>query len=160
MPGLGALNGNSDASLASVGSVSCASAGNCAAGGAWGWPYSWAFVVSEKNSVWGQATGVPGLGPLVGGRWASTGPVSCRASPGNCGVGGDYENIPGTSTGTFVDFLRNGSWNQATNVPGLRAFKKSEDADLSSVSCGSANHCTAAGNFFDRHHHLEGFVTQ
>jgi len=59
VPGLAALNVGG---AAEVTSVSCASAGNCAAIGQYGsrggLPL---FVVSEKNGVWGQAIEVPGL---------------------------------------------------------------------------------------------------
>ncbi len=91
MPGLGALN---KGHLAAVHSVSCASAGNCAAGG-----YYYAdggqraFVASEKNGVWGQAIEVPGLGALNTGGDADVYSVSC-ASAGNCAAGGRYLTTP------------------------------------------------------------------
>src|SRR6266702_1479497 len=62
VPGLGALNTGGDAQVLSV---SCGSAGNCAAGGYYGPAgHGQGFVVSEKNGVWGQAIEVPGLGAL------------------------------------------------------------------------------------------------
>ncbi len=160
VPGLEALNNGTDQPEALVTSVSCATPGNCLAGGAYGGPYSWAFTASEKNGVWGKAIGVPGLGALVTGRWADVGSVSC-ASPGNCAAGGDYEITPGGSTGVFVALQRNGRWNQASYLPGLRALNKhkNESGNISSVSCGSPGHCTVAGNYTDRHGHLQGFVT-
>jgi len=65
VPGLAALNvGGNDG----VSSVSCGSAGNCAAGGFYTGAYYpptfnnalQAFVVSEENGVWGMAEEVPG----------------------------------------------------------------------------------------------------
>jgi hypothetical protein len=94
-----------------------------------------------------------------GGRSVSTGPISC-ASPGNCAAGGDYELVPGQTTGVFVAVQRNGQWDRVTSVPGLRALNKKNDADLSSVSCGSPGHCVAAGSYTDGHGHLQAFVTQ
>ena len=63
VPGLGALNTGGDAV---VNSVSCASAGNCAAGGYYA-PIGrgqQGFVAVERNGRWGKAIEVPGLGAL------------------------------------------------------------------------------------------------
>jgi hypothetical protein len=161
VPGLGALNETNNDPLAYVGSLSCASPGNCLAGGDFGWPYSWAFVASEKNGVWGQAIAVPGLGALVNGRWASLLSVSC-ASAGNCAIGGDDENMTshGDFTQAFAAIRQPGRWDQATRMPGLAALNKNGSTSVASVSCGSADVCTAAGYYTDRHGHLQGFVTQ
>ena len=58
VPGLGVLNKGGDAS---VGPVSCTSAGNCVAGGHYAdrHRHSQGFVVSEKNGRWGRAMGCP-----------------------------------------------------------------------------------------------------
>jgi hypothetical protein len=159
VPGLGVLNAGNNDPLAYTGSVSCATAGSCTVGGDFGWPYSAAFVASEKNGVWGQAVNVPGVGALAEGRWDSVGSVSC-APPGNCASGGDAENMTshGDFTQPFVDSQRNGRWAQATNVPGLAALKKG-NANVVSVSCGSAGNCTAGGTYTDGHGHQQGFVT-
>jgi hypothetical protein len=76
---------------ATVSSVSCASAGNCAAVGTYGSlpsPQS-AFVVSQVNGRWGEAEEVPGLAALNTGEYARIHSVSC-ASPGQCSTGGYY----------------------------------------------------------------------
>jgi len=61
-----------------VRSVSCGSAGNCAAGGSYrdrnG--HGQGFVVSEKNGLWSRAIKVPGLATLNKG----------EQSPGHLGV--------------------------------------------------------------------------
>src|SRR5262252_2508585 len=59
VPGLGALNVGKHAQ---VNSVSCASAGNCAAGGFYtdGSGHSQAFVASQRNGRWGTTIEVPG----------------------------------------------------------------------------------------------------
>jgi hypothetical protein len=159
VPGLGALNASNNAPLAYVNSVSCTSPGNCLAGGNYGWPYSWAFVATEKNGVWDQAINVPGLGALVNGRWASLWSVSC-ASPGNCAAGGDDENMDhGEFTQAFVVIQRNGRWDQAITVPGLGTLNKHGSDSVTSVSCGSASHCAAGGNYTDGRGHQQGFVT-
>src|SRR5215470_16273244 len=67
VPGLGALNTGGNAS---VNSVSCASAGNCAAGGHYASSVSdchrsfQAFVASRQNGHWGTAIEVPGTAAL------------------------------------------------------------------------------------------------
>src|SRR6266487_152348 len=61
VPGLGALN---EGGGAAASSVSCASAGNCAAGGSYidGSFNGQAFVVSERNGHWRRAIEAPGSG--------------------------------------------------------------------------------------------------
>ncbi len=155
VPGLGALNAGGDAG---VGSVSCASAGNCAAGGDYtdGHGHGQGFVADERNGVWGTAIGVPGLAALnKGGGHADVpvgvGSVSC-ASAGNCAAGGDYLDGDGHGQG-FVADERNGVWGMAIEVPGLAALNKGA-AEVTSVSCASAGNCAAGGG----DGHGQGFV--
>jgi hypothetical protein len=142
VPGLRALGQN-----ARVNSLSCASPGNCAAGGDYGWdsgsPYPWGFVVSEKDGAWGRAINVPGLGALANGRYADVNSVSCTPQ-GSCEAGGDYEDMPNGSQG-FVVSEKNGAWGRAINVPGLGALNKGGGAAVSSVSCTPQGSCTAGG---------------
>ena len=70
VPGLAALNkGQGQGVGALVGALSCASAGNCSAGGYYSARGNrvQAFVVSQRNGVWGRAAGVPGLAALNAG---------------------------------------------------------------------------------------------
>src|SRR5215467_9983282 len=82
VPGLGSLNRGGSAGLLSV---SCGSAGNCAAGGFYtdGLRHAQALVASERNGAWGKAIEVPGSGALNKGGAAFVRGVSC-ASAGNC----------------------------------------------------------------------------
>ena len=165
VPGLAALNKGQDADLASV---SCASAGNCAAGGYYADQQQnyQGFVVSERNGRWGQAVEVPGLGALSKGGNdsvpAGVSSVSC-ASPGNCAAGGDYENMPHGSQG-FVVSEKNGVWRRAINVPGLAALNKGGGwgAAVNSVSCAPAGGCAAGGHYLESirrgNMHVQGFV--
>jgi len=74
-------------------SVSCASAGNCAAGGDHDITY---FVAVEKNGVWAKVTTVPGR--TVSG----VNSVSC-ASARSCVAGGSYVGpAPGHGLQGFV----------------------------------------------------------
>src|SRR6266487_439495 len=152
VPGLGALN---KGGYAQVDSVSCASAGNCAAGGVY-WDrhaQEQGFVAAERNGRWGRAIKVPGLAALGGGDVFS---VSC-ASAGNCAAGGSYiPNRHGYFQG-FVAVERRGVWGRASEVPGLGALNKGGLAFVLSVSCASAGNCAAGGNYASRHGQ-QGFV--
>jgi hypothetical protein len=109
VPGLGALNvGQGNIGDAVVTSVSCASAGNCAAGGYYDDSTlgQQGFVAAERDGVWGTAIKVPGLGALNKGGAAAVVAVSC-ASAGTCAAGGDYTDGSGHSQG-FVAAERHG----------------------------------------------------
>jgi hypothetical protein len=153
VPGIAALN---QGGSASVDSVSCASAGNCAAAGTYGEPYGEGFVVSERNGVWGKAIDVPGLAALNG-RIGGANSVSC-ASPGNCSAGGSYSNSSGGKTQGWEALERHGRWAKAIEVPGLGALNKGGDAIVSEVSCARPLSCAAGGTYTDRRHHFQGFV--
>jgi hypothetical protein len=154
VPGLAALD---QGRQAAVPSVSCASAGNCAAGGYYSEHYSQGFVVSEQHGVWGQAIEVPGLAALNKGGYAAVVSVSC-ASAGNCAVGGSYTVNPNYVHEGFVVSEQNGVWGRASKVPGLGALNKGGYAEVVSVSCASAGNCAAGGDYQDQHHHPQGFV--
>ena len=53
------MNDGTDQPEALVISVSCATAGDCLVGGAYGAPYSWAFTATETSGAWGKAAIVP-----------------------------------------------------------------------------------------------------
>ena len=155
VPGSGTLNA---LGLARVTSVSCGSAGNCAAGGFYfdGHSHQQAFVVSERNGTWGKAIEVPGSGALNAGGDASVGSVSC-ALAGNCAAGGFYAD--GSRRGqAFVVSERNGTWGKAIEVPGSGTLNRGGDANVISVSCRSAGHCAAGGTYRDRFGRLQAFV--
>jgi hypothetical protein len=86
VPGSSALN---PGGIAQINTVSCASPGNCSAGGYTtdGGGNSQAFVVDQANGIWGTAQPVPGLASISAG--SAIGSLSC-ASPGNCSGGGSY----------------------------------------------------------------------
>jgi hypothetical protein len=155
VPGLGTLNKGVDAVVISV---SCASAGNCAAGGDYtdGSGHSQAFVVSERHGVWGRAIEVPGSGALNKGAEAAVESVSC-ASAGNCAAGGFYRDASGHLQ-AFVVSERHGVWGGAIEVPGSGALNKRGDARVSSVSCASAGSCAAGGFYTDASGKLQAFL--
>jgi len=141
-PHTGALNLGG---LAGVTSVSCASAGNCAAGGIYknGSGHYQAFVVDERSGVWGLARAVPGTAALNHGGYATVTSVSC-AGAGECSAGGTYRDTATTAQG-FVVSEHGGVWHTAIRVPGSLGSNSS----VESVSCGGAGYCAAGGFYSD-----------
>jgi hypothetical protein len=87
VPGTAALNSGEYAYLYAV---SCASAGNCSAGGGYTDASGFQpFVVSEINGTWHAAIEVPGTAVLNQSGDAEILAVACT-SAGHCSAGGDY----------------------------------------------------------------------
>ena len=154
VPGLAALN---TGGLAEVTSVSCGSAGNCAAGGDYfDHGGEQGFVADERNGVWGTAIEVPGLAALNTGGGAEVTSVSC-ALGGQLRGRRVLHRQRGVQQG-FVADERHGGWGTAIEVPGLGALNTGGDAEVCSVSCGSAGNCAAGGKYRAAGCHLQGFV--
>lgn len=161
VPGVADLNLGGEAVVLSV---SCASEGNCAAGGYYqdrpdsNGNYHQAFVASETNGVWSTALEVPGTAALNLGSYAETREVSC-ASPGNCAAIGFYLDAPYSDASrqshVFVVDLANGVWGTAIEMPGTAAVRLRGTLEAYyDVSCPSAGNC-AAGFDFGNH---KGYV--
>jgi hypothetical protein len=160
VPGLAALNTGGNAA---VDSVSCASAGNCSAGGYYsyiskptGVVLQHGFVVSEVHGTWGKAMEIPGLAALDIGAGAYVASVSC-GSAGNCSAGGGYSDASSHQQG-FVVNQTNGIWGKAIEVPGLAALNVGPGAYVVAVSCGAAGRCSAVGEYTDASLNLQTFV--
>ena len=138
-------------------SVSCAAAGDCAAGGFYtdGSGNGQAFVVSETNGSWGNAIEVPGAAALNTGGYANVYSVSCAAT-GACAAGGFYTD--GSGRQAFVVGETNGSWGNAVEVPGISALNSGGYANLYTLSCGAAGDCAAGGIYTDGTGHIQAFV--
>jgi hypothetical protein len=147
-----------------VNSVSCASAGNCTAGGTYNAGsaaefFQDAFVVSEVNGTWGTAKEVPGTATLNAGGNANITSVSC-ASAGNCSAGGWYTQSSGNQQ-AFVITQTGSTWGTAKEVPGTAALNQTGFAVVNSVSCTSPGNCTAGGEYNDSSDRGQAFtVTQ
>ena len=154
VPGTSTLN---TGGFAQVNSVSCAAAGNCAAGGFYSdsSDFAQAFVASETNGSWGTAVEVPGTAALNSSGFAQVNSVSCAAA-GNCAAGGFYSD--GSGRQTFVASEKNGSWGAAVEVPGIAALNSGGFANLYSVSCGAAGACAAGGIYTDGSAHIQAWV--
>ena len=126
--------------FAAVASVSCTAAGDCTAGGY----YSTiahgrqAFVITERNGLWGAATKVPGLTTLDKGGLAEADLVSCT-SPGNCGLIGTYLDAAHNEE-WFAVSQRSGSWGVARQLRGTGT-----NSIITSMSCGAIGDCAATG---------------
>jgi hypothetical protein len=157
VPGTAALD---QGGQASVDSVSCASAGNCSAGGGYtdGSGHQQAFVVSETSGTWLQAQQAPGTAALNLGSIPGAGidSVSC-GSAGNCAAGGSYTDSAGHRQAFLVSEV-SGDWRQAVEVPGTAALNQGGDAGIYSVSCASAGNCSAGGGYTDGSGHPQAFV--
>jgi hypothetical protein len=158
IPGTAALNTGGSAV---VNSVSCASAGNCAAGGYYtvGRGDLQAFVVSEVHGTWGPAEEVPGTAALNQGGGAGVNSVSCP-SAGNCSAGGFYKesSAGGFFTQAFVVSEVHGTWGKAREVPGTDARNTGGLAVVNSVSCASVGNCSAGGSYTDSSGNQQAFV--
>jgi len=155
VPGASALNTGGNASIQSV---SCASAGNCAAGGYYdsGSGHFQALVVNEVKGVWHKAIEVPGTAALNAAGNASIGSVSC-ASAGNCSSGGYYVKSSGHSEAFVVSEVK-GTWRKAIEVPGTATLNKGGFGRVNAVSCASAGQCAAGGAYKDGSGHRQAFV--
>jgi hypothetical protein len=142
VPGLIRLNGRH---LSSLTTISCASKGNCSAGGSYGnGSHQVAFIVNEKNGEWGHRMLVPGLKDLNKGQSSDMQTVSC-VSKGNCAASGGYSDSVGNAESFLVNEV-NGQWGRASAVQGLTQLKSNSSSVLS-ISCGSPVSCAAVGSF-------------
>jgi hypothetical protein len=113
---------------AAMTSLSCPSAGNCAAGGWWlrnGNRHG--FVASLTRGRWGRLVSLRGGGPVSS--------VSCWRA-GDCLAGG---TSGGASHNGYVATQIRGRWTRTDNLAVLRGDT------VSSVSCPSAGNCAVAG---------------
>ncbi len=126
----------------SVASVSCASPGNCSAGGSYAYKNgNNAFVVSEKNGTWATAYDLDGKAGLTS-RSATVTEVSCGGA-GDCAAVGNYSSV----FGPFLATERHGKWGQRMKVPGLAFLSAGGIEQVTSVSCASPGNCTAVGRY-------------
>ena len=158
VPNSGKLNTAGDALIYSV---SCASAGNCSAGGYYVKTSGFlglqqAFVVSEAGGSWGNAKEVPGTARLNTGGLAEVNTVS-RTSPGDCSAGGSYDDSAGHYH-AFVVSQVSGTWGTAEQVPGTLGLDKDNAITVTSVSCASAGNCSLGGYYTDASGHAQAYV--
>ena len=114
-PGIATLNTGQNAG---INSVSCASAGNCSAGGSYASGDSsdtHPFLVNQTNGRWQQAEEAPGTALLDMGRRGVIYSVSC-ASAGYCSAGGQYDGQGQANFQAFVVSKSSPSLNRLYNL--------------------------------------------
>jgi hypothetical protein len=155
VPGLAALNKGGYASLSAM---SCASAGNCTGGGLFTDSSSGqeAFVVSQVDSKWHAATGLPGLASLNKGAYAQVSAVSCPAA-GDCGAGGIYTD-GGYNNTAFAVSAKSGVWQRPLRLGGINGLSPGPSVGIDQVSCSSAGNCGAGGFYTDASGSQQAFV--
>jgi hypothetical protein len=145
-----ANSGIPNATVDSV-SVSCASPGNCAAGGVYSTKpvdvrsqaaYQQGFIVNETDGTWGKAQDVLGPGRQGSGVYS----MSC-SSPGDCVAGGSYGNLLLGEEKALVVDETHGTWGTARKVPGMTAINTRGPSSVTTVSCVSATDCAAGGSY-------------
>jgi uncharacterized lipoprotein NlpE involved in copper resistance len=97
-----------------------------------------AFIVAEKDGVWGNAEDIPGITALstVTGKSAARS-VSCGA-PGDCALIGYYPDSSNVTHAFVTEEAADGTWNPA------RQFGPASTGSMAtSVSCSSAGNCGA-----------------
>jgi len=129
---------------AEINSVSCASAGNCAAGGDFATSSGGleAMVVDEVGGVWAPAIEVPATEVLNSYGDASVVSMSCT-SPGYCSAGGFYTDRDGSQA--FVVDEVAGIWGMAQEIPGI--LNTGGNAQVRSLSCAAPGDCSAGGYY-------------
>ncbi len=129
---------------ATLTSLSCASPGNCSAGGNFSAPDgTQAFVVSSKAGKWGSALEVPGIAALDNSTDSEVFNVSC-ASAGNCAATGYYDAAPRE----FIVSEKNGVWANAVPIPGLDNLGPGTGG-AAPVSCAKAGPCGVGGQYYN-----------
>jgi hypothetical protein len=152
--GTATFNASSNTELASV---SCGSAGSCSTGGYYqdrNFAIQ-AFAASEVSGKWDKAEEVPGTAALNTGEEAEVTSISC-ASAGNCSAGGLY--YTSSEELVFVANEVNGKWGTAEEVPGTAALNTGGEALVTSVSCPSADNCSAGGDYDNDNDGVHAFV--
>jgi hypothetical protein len=143
---------------AGVDALSCASAGNCSAGGnypkSFDGPDTPSFVVNETNGVWGIVRKIPGLDGLNVGV-SEFRSLSCGA-PGYCSAVGQYQEKSGVTRAFIVNESKR-VWGSAFNVPGLEKLNGRHMSSLTTISCASRGSC-AAGGYYGRGDHQSAFI--
>jgi PASTA domain-containing protein/List-Bact-rpt repeat protein len=132
-------NASSSNQFVQWGSVSCASAGNCAAVGQYR-PVGQLFqglLLTETDGVWSAGVEAAPASPAA---WLDS--VSC-ASSGNCTAVGSAEDGSGVQQGLLITEAA-GSWGPPVEAA-LPADSTNQGAEVDSVSCASAGNCTAVG---------------
>jgi hypothetical protein len=143
-------------------SLSCPSLGNCEAAGSYanGGGQILGLIANESSGRWTAPVSLSAPAGAAGNQGVTLYGVSC-GSVGNCAAVGSYENGHGDIV-AFVDNERGAHWLSARALPlPVNALVRGQSALVRSVSCSSANTCSAIGTYQDNNPigpRTEGFV--
>ncbi len=135
--------------------ISCASAGNCVAGGNYtdsGELHG--FVANETNGVWSSAAKLPGIETLTT-KLSQVATISCPAI-GRCTLTGRYQ-LSGQNFGEFVADEINGVWGNVQAMPGSNALGI-VSVGSNYLSCPTAGNCALSGYYTDGGHKQQSYV--
>jgi hypothetical protein len=139
-------------------SVSCPSAGNCAAVGDYddttGFPQG--LLLSESSGTWAQ--GVEAMLPMNANATPNVfiNSVSCP-SAGNCSAVGGYTDNIGNRQGLLLS-ESSGTWAQGVELAPPAGASSDLRPNIQSVSCPSAGNCSAVGRYADSSGHFQGVL--
>jgi hypothetical protein len=141
--------------MVELNSLSCASAGNCAAVGDYDESSSivHGLLLDEVGGTWGTARNASlptNVNVSSGVPSNSLSSVSC-ASSGNCTAVGGYTDSSGNTEGFLLDEAA-GTWESGVEAPlppGAAVNQNNSSLSyLNSVSCGPAGECSAVGSYY------------
>lgn len=130
--------------------LSCPSAGNCEAGGAYldKSGHVQGLLLNEVKGVWKAPTRLTPPSQAAANPSLTINSVSCATS-GNCAAAGSFEDTHSNGQ-SFVANEVNGVWKQAqeVNLPS-NAGTSLQNSQIHSVVCWSPGDCSAIGSYFD-----------
>lgn len=143
---------------AEISAVSCATPGNCSAGGyyeAHAHRYQ-AFVVGQRKGSWGKAEEVPHSGVLNVGGSAAISNIACLAV-GDCSASGYYQSKASASE-IFVVSEHKGRWGNAVPLPGSGKLNVGGNSEVYAFACATVGNCSAGGFYKDGSGHIQALV--
>jgi hypothetical protein len=137
--------------------VSCASAGNCTAVGAYSDSSlnTQGLLLNQSSGAWGTAVEASLPANANASPGVSLGPVSC-ASAGNCSAVGTYGDSSLGTQGLLVS-ESSGAWSTGVEATLPANANASPSVSLSSVSCASGG-CSAVGTYPDSSLNTQGLL--
>ncbi|HVB70104.1 MAG TPA: fibronectin type III domain-containing protein [Acidimicrobiales bacterium] len=137
------------ASLAATSSsISCASPGNCVAGGFYldgAGTATQSWVATQTGGTWANAIELPGTATLNQGILGTVVSIACPAV-GSCAATGIYTDSSNHFQ-AYVDSETSGTWGTAVPVPGLVSINTGGFASANQLVCSSVGRCAIGGGY-------------
>jgi hypothetical protein len=138
--------------------ISCPSSGGCIGVGTFvdSAGNTQSYWVTEVSDTWLIQNETLGDASLNLGGDMEYNSVSCPTQA-SCSAGGYYTGAAGDEEGFVVNEV-GGTWQAATEIPGLAALNAGGAAAIYTVSCTDATSCTGVGNYTDESGNQQAFV--